>query len=75
MSTLEYYEDLKRKYTPYISMKTYLEIMEANKEKLLKEIHRLLEIEDKYNAIVSIITDVESTSELQELKDESGKDN
>lgn len=74
MSTLKYYEDLKRKYTPYISMGKYLEIMEANKEKLLKEIHRLLEIEDKYNAIVSIITDVEPTPELQELKDGLEKD-
>ena len=74
MSTLKYYEDLKRKYTPYISMGEYLEIMETNKEKLLKEIHRLLEIEDKYNAIVSIITDVESAPELQELKDGLEKD-
>ena len=75
MSTLKYYEDLKRKYTPYISMGEYLEIMETNKKELLKEIHRLLEIEDKYNTIVSIVTNVELTSELQELKNGLERDN
>ena len=74
MSTLKYYEDLKKKYTPYISMEKYLEIMETNREELLKEIHRLLEIEDKYNIIVSIVTTLELTSELQEIKDEIEKD-
>ena len=69
MSTLKYYEELKEKYTPYISMEKYLEIMETSREELLKEIHRLLEIEDKYNAIISIITTPESTSELQEIRD------
>ena len=69
MSTLKYYEELKEKYTPYISMGKYLEIMETSRKELLKEIHRLLEIEDKYNAIVSIITTPELTSELQEIKD------